>query len=364
MTRAELAEVDVAVTRLLPPEGVTTTYNGRVLPPRPPIHTFEATLPTEIADEEGVLRRTTRKTVITIHEPLPGEVPSLYECEIPVVETGDRFHVNVKQKLPLTFERDNVPPSYLRLIRTLVFNEMHERLAVEDVNAPWGREATASPTCSAEAVKRAVTLRFGPNRVIYDPSDPEANNIAVTKGYTVIHGSSLSKGEWENVRRAGAAKPAGQETPSPKPFHPDGRPLKWLNPEEYTPAHHALIAYMRNAARDVLGHEITVALANDPEWGFNGSYGKKEKRLIVNIAGLGHGIFDVGPNVKLNKFFVHELAHDRAGNHLSDEFHEECCRVGAMLTDLALSKPEAFTTYMPGGAVSPPTRQQPFASPQ
>jgi hypothetical protein len=30
---------------------------------------------------------------------------------IPVVETGDRWHVDVAQKVPLNFDRDNLPPA-------------------------------------------------------------------------------------------------------------------------------------------------------------------------------------------------------------------------------------------------------------
>jgi hypothetical protein len=67
---------------------------------------------------------------------------------------------------------------------------------------------------------KIIDLRFGEKRVIYDPTDPEANALAVTKGYTVIHGGMLNGDEWRNVKRAGAALPAGQVTPSPKPFQP------------------------------------------------------------------------------------------------------------------------------------------------
>lgn len=95
MTDAEFDRVIEVVHTLLPPEGVQTTFNGVTIPARSPIAEFTVALRTERADAEGNLRPTTRKTLVRVIEPIPGEVPSLYELGIPVVETGDRWHVDV-----------------------------------------------------------------------------------------------------------------------------------------------------------------------------------------------------------------------------------------------------------------------------
>jgi len=47
---------------------------------------------------------------------------------IPVVETGDRWHYDIGQKVPLTLDRENVPPGFLRQVRVAVFNRMHAQL--------------------------------------------------------------------------------------------------------------------------------------------------------------------------------------------------------------------------------------------
>ena len=88
------------------------TFNGDRLLPRKPLRTFEASLETLVADDQGVMRPRVRKTQVSIYEPLPGEVPSLYEMGLPVVETGDKWHVNISQKVPLNRDRDNVRPAY------------------------------------------------------------------------------------------------------------------------------------------------------------------------------------------------------------------------------------------------------------
>lgn len=77
MTRGELLEVRQSVRMLLPPQGVVTRFNGDPLRVRPPIAQKEFTLPTEISDAEGFLRRSQRKTLVSVHEVESEETPML-----------------------------------------------------------------------------------------------------------------------------------------------------------------------------------------------------------------------------------------------------------------------------------------------
>jgi hypothetical protein len=77
-------------------------------------------------------------------------------------------------------------------------------------------------------------------------SEQTANNDrwrAIRKGFTVVTGGSLSVAEWENVRRTGALKPAGQFTPNPKPFTDDplAKPLKIVPLTEWSLAEQAWV---------------------------------------------------------------------------------------------------------------------------
>jgi hypothetical protein len=90
MTREEHPEVLDYLRSLLLPDHVAVTLNGERLSSRKPIHSFEASLETPVADQEGVMRMRVRKTTVSIYEPLPGETPSLYEMGLPIVETGDK----------------------------------------------------------------------------------------------------------------------------------------------------------------------------------------------------------------------------------------------------------------------------------
>ena len=218
MTRAELDDALAAVRMALPPPHVTTRLNGEPLPARAPVCHAKAHLPTEVADEGGALTRRTRLTSLHLHRPLEGETPTLYEMGLPVMPTCDEYHVDVQQKIPLSMDRDGVSPAYLRAVRTAVLNAAHPLLGDDNARRAWVRDALSDPRCSAAAVKRVVEARFGSRAVVFDPSDREANSLAASKGYTVVHGGTLTKGEWANVKAAQALLPAGQATPTPKVF--------------------------------------------------------------------------------------------------------------------------------------------------
>ena len=164
MTREEFPQVCDYLRSLLLPENVVVTFNGDRLLPRKPVHAFTASLETQIADDKGVMRPTTRKTLVSLYEPLPGEVPSLYEMGLPIVETGDKWHVLVGQKgvSPLNRDRDNVRPAYLQAVRVAVLNAAFDLLTTdEEATAGWVKLAGSDARCSDEAIKHLVRLRFG-----------------------------------------------------------------------------------------------------------------------------------------------------------------------------------------------------------
>ena len=328
MTRAQLAEVLAGLDKLIPP--IPTKVNGKLIDYRTPMIEFETFLPTEIADPEtGALRRTTRKTMVRLYTPREGETAMLYEMGIPVVETGDAFHVNVMQKVPLNMERDNVTPAYLRDIRGHVLTYGHYHLTDAEKHAAWVTDAITAPTFNnnGDALDEVIAARFGIDRVAFDPSDPEANNIAVSKGMTVVHGGSLPGPVWDKVKEKGLIKPAGQVTPSPKPFSPDGTPLKFLDIETLPTDVRLGIEVYRWVGKKLLGFEPEVKLTQQWTWPFRAAYG--HRTLILNYARLGEKHFRHRPQIY--ELAIHEYAHERASNHLSEEFHDACCEFGAKL---------------------------------
>ncbi len=348
MTKADIEDCTVAVRRLIPPPGVEIYYNDEELAHRERVALLITTLPTEIADAEGQLRRTQRQTTVVIYEPLPGETAMIYEMGIPIVETGDRYHVNIMQKVPLTIDRENVPPAYLARVRASVVERMCENLTTEDANATWARDAMEHHGNEMErkTVDRLLTLRFGEKRVAFDLSDPEANSLAIAQGFQVVHGGNLSSAEWAAAKRTGSILPAGQVTPSPKPFSPDGSPLNVMAEADYPPSILPALDYIQRAAEHLLGKPIRIMLAQkNPGWHVVAAFGQ-EGILYLNYSRLGERWFS-RPLTIINRLLIHELAHHYASNHLSEEYHDALCDLGARLTDLALTSPAFFVRSLP-----------------
>jgi len=342
----ELADVAIAFFKLLPPAGCRTTFNGQTLDYRKPIREIEATLPTEIADGEGILRRTARKTKVQVIEVRPGEVSSIYEMGIPVCATldgSDKYSYNVMMKVPLNADRDNVTAAYLRDLRTLVLNEVYTELSPEDASAEWARSALESDKVEKAAADAILTLRFGAKRVVADPSDPEGTKMAVSQGYTVIPPRALSKEEWENVRKHELALPAGKVTPSPKPYGSGDDPLQYLDREKWTAGMHRIVAYAADLAKELLGAPINIQIASKVTWPYAATYGPGN--LTFNLGRLGHAWFNMGPNEQVDELLIHEFGHHYSGDHLSEAYHDALCRLGARLATLALSKPELFKKH-------------------
>lgn len=342
MPREQYDTIESAIMALIAPAGIITTFNGRRLPQRTPLKEFRASLPTEIADAEGVLRKSSRQTTVRVYEPLAGG-GRIYEMGIPIVETGDKYDIDIAQKVPLGFNRDNVPPAYLRTARTLVLNETHAYLHDDDVNTAWVREAASDSRCSNDAITTVVAKRFGDDRVSFDPSDPEGTKMAAAQGYTVVHGGAMSAGEWANARRAQAIFAAGQVTPSPRVLQTAGvggdGDESIISPDDYAPSMVRLATYAAEVGYRLLGTPIRVLLVRRPFW-----RPAHSNRIIQATFGAGILTLNVSRIATMdrravNELLVHELAHHYTGDHLSEGYHDALCRLGAGLMEVALEAP-------------------------
>lgn len=344
MTRLELADVLEEVRSVIPP--IPTLINGEQLPQRTPVRSFEVTLQTEIADDEGYLRRTKRATQVRVYAKA-GPTAKLYEMGIPVVELGDDLYdVEVMQKIPLSVERDNVTPGYLRELRAHVLNATFVLLRREDVSSRAVQDALSHPAVSRDAVVDVVTKQWGEKRATYDASDVEANARLTASGHAIVHGGSYSAEAWANIRAAEALPRAGVLAPTPRPYSqdPDAPARKLLPEEEWTPGMVTLAAYACELGWKLIGKAIRVNIDRGQFGaGWGACYGGGE--LTFNLATLGRAFFDEGPSVRVNRLLIHELSHEGASSHLHDDFHDNLEKLGAKLTQLALSNPELFRKH-------------------
>jgi hypothetical protein len=327
-TKVDIDEATRLVGTLLPPPGIETVFNGQVIPAREPVRELVATLPTEVADEEGVLRPTRRKTTVQLFEPRPGETAHIYEMGIPVVEHDGRWHVNVGQKVPLNFNRDNVTPAYLCILREAVLNVSYDLLDQEEAHKPWVTDAL--PRASQEALVKVLDERFGKRRVFFDRSDPEATKNAAGQGYAVIHGRQLPREVRERVREAQLIRRAGDVLPSGVPSSPDGKPP--IPHDDWTDEMKLVADYVQRVGTFLLGYEPEVEFAvhvlgrigNFRAWFGGGT-------VTFNLGRLGTSWPATVEQLELDELLIHEFAHDLVTDHLSHAFHNECCRLGAKL---------------------------------
>jgi hypothetical protein len=320
MNADERAEALKILRTMIVPEHITLVINGEVVPHREPVATFRARLETERADEDGNLKGTNRVGEVNVYEPLPGETATLYELGIPVVETGDRFHVSVEQKVRVSLDRTGlVTPGFLRDIRAEVLNHTADLLTEAEASERWVSAALEDERIEAEAVETTLTTRFGENRVVYDPSDREANRIAMSKGYTVIPAASFSKAAWKQVREAEAALPAGRVTPSPDPYANGGADLQEVPHDGYE----ELVDYAQEFGLAVLGYTPRVRLVDDRDWGFRATFGPGHG-LTLNLP----TIRKTPGNPDLDDLLIHEFAHEYGG-HLEAKYDAALSAVGA-----------------------------------
>ncbi|MGA2849534.1 MAG: hypothetical protein ABSE46_11095 [Terracidiphilus sp.] len=325
--RLTLAEYDqmLVKSRYLIPD-TPTTINGESLPTRRLLARFETILPTVIADEEGSMHPTKRMTTVRVYEPLPGETPMLYEMGIPVVETSDTWHIDIRQKVPLDMERSNVTPSFLAAVRVAVLNTMRSDLDAELASLPWVRAAASDSKCENDTITSILDLRFGADRVSFDLSDIGSNREAASKNFTVVTGGSLTKGEWDNARRAKAITPAGQRFPT----DPSGSkvPDKVYTRDEWTPAMEAYGEFVERVSPALVGSVVTLEYIEDPKM-VHGEF--HDTYFVVNLA--HHDVRDWQSNIEL---MLHELAHTvvKSNDHLSHRFYETVGTLGAKLAIL------------------------------
>ena len=327
---------------LIPPKGITTLFNGNEIPYRKPIGSFTETLPIPLADKEGVMRHTERKTRVNLYERLPGEVAVIYEMGIPIVELGDdKWHVNVMQKVPLSRDRDNVNPSYLLKIRVGVLNAKFDELHEGDAGSTWVRDAMGNMKSTDEAVKHVVVLRFGKNVVSRDVNDIGSAKEAVSKGFRIAEGGSMSGAEWSRIKAVKKADGSALIPTSSQvaPTDIDVNLNKVVPPGEWTAVMRGYARFVERIAPRLIDREVTVQYIDDEDQGIQGCFKWKEGQMTVNLA-----CHDVESSMDNYELLIHELAHNTLHNndHLHKSFYDTVTELGAKLAVLALAEPKLF----------------------
>lgn len=363
MTLEEVAQMEDLFAKLIPPKGITTTFalddkrgcgwRERTRLVEEPLQTIQAYLPTVLADEAGVLRDTWRHGDVEIRRlPESRSKAWVYELGIPVVELDDEpYDLNVLQKVPLTKERDATTSGFLSALRAAVLNARVETLTTEQASAKWVTVGAEHWAADAKTVVKTLDKRFGEKRVSADPSDQEATMKAASAGYTVVHGGSMSSTLWQRARDAGAIQAAGQVFPTRHTIEgPGGIPS--IDPDDWTEDQRIFAAWTRNLCEKLVGRQVGVRLFADARLDFE-AYWKTDRGVLGsmspspcfnwNLTGPGLEAFEfwkAGNPIAAIGTIVHECAHEKESNHLSESYHDELCRLAGFLAWHATQEPE------------------------
>lgn len=336
--------------------GLELDFNGTIIKPRRPINTFSEKMTTEIAGEDGILRKSVRLCEIQIFEPNLSETPTLYEMGIPVVETGDKYHVNIMQKVPLNVDRDNVTPAYLRDVRVAVYNHMFNQISEEDTTATWVNEAADSPDCVPEAVEAFRVRKYGEKSVAFDPTNPEANAEAAAHGFTVIPSRGLSSGQRANLYSAGTLRTSSQQFPTAGKGaysdDPNAKPVDVIPESQLTEGMRKMREYTIGVARKILGKQVHVRFVQCDDlmgMGWRACYGRghalSSSDFDYNVTVLGRKSFDGPITIDQDSLILHELAHEFESNHLCEGYYRACTNLGAKLKKAVMDDPEWFKKF-------------------
>lgn len=326
MTRDELEEAIEFAAMLIPPPGIRTSINGRVLPEREPEVETTARLDTEVAGPEGGFTYRYRSTTVRVYLPMDGEKPHLYEMGIPVDEIDGPWHVEVAQKIPLSLDRSSVRYGYRERVMAIAAEAMAERLTDEDAREGWVSNAL-SQIEDDDAVRAIVKKRFG-KAVTYDPSSPESNKLAVDAGYALVHGGELPGRAWASVRRAGALQPAGHLFPDGRvESSPDGVPP--VPRSEWTEQMKTVAGYAGRFAEKVVDRPMKVDFYDDGGLSFRALCGHGLIAFNVGAPDVGDAVRSLD-QAKIDAILIHECAHVTVEDHLTHAYHRECCRIGAV----------------------------------
>lgn len=326
LKKVEFEELLDLSRTIIPPKNVEFVINDNLIKRSNTHSVFTETLPTVTVDQEGNFTPSSRVTEIELFKSLDTN----YICElgIPVVETDIPFTINVNQKVPLSKDRDNVKPAYLKKLKAFVLNHTHNDLSEDELQTTFAQEALEQKESSAEAVKSVIDAKFGEDAVVYDMSDIEANKKAFADERQVISGSQLSKEAWSKVKEAREeysdfALPSGQIGKYAKPEFTGGAKEVPVDDKMQEVVDYAKFLHEQLGFGDlsVTVHDGSGALA---------TYGRGHLQLFFNV--LGRNWFDLDTNKqKILELLIHEFGHYYSSDHLSSSYYDGLCKIGAKL---------------------------------
>ncbi len=345
-TIEQYEEALAALRRIIAPKNVTFSING-LLVDRPQLVTStEASLPTIGINGDNELFKTDRKTRIDIYRRDSNHPAYLYELGIPVVAIDHPYLLDVRQKVPLSTDRNAVKFRYYRKLCAAVLDA-----SANDLNENTARSKGVTEGISLctndDAVRRVMELQHGVNRFVPDPNNREATGTLVARNFTSVPPNAYDRETWDRIRETGAVPSGSDLIPRQGTDHVP------FPTDKITPAMRRVEALAVHICKVVLGKTLTVTYSNGDVSALAqcGPRGNDHVELTFHVKQLGVNWFDPTPmgegerareNVDL---IIHELAHHKNDQDCTRAHADQITYISSRLIQLALYKPGVFADF-------------------
>lgn len=341
-TKGDVARALDVLGSLIVPEGVDFTVNGERIERPARIAQVEASLPTVAANADGELVKTARITTVDVYR-RRGERGAIYELGVPVLGVEHPYIMDVRQKVPLSTDRNNVTPGFYRKLCGAVLDGTADLLTEDEARSKGVVEGIAQAK-SDSAVIAVAEKRHGRERYVPDPKNAEGNGTLFARGYQPVYGGSYDRETWARLN-------AAQAIPSVNVL----MPKTTVPPERYdgeiTTAMRITADFAKALCRELLGKSLTVEFSGNRNVDCVaqcGPSGEGAASLTFHVHKLGGpGWFSTVPLVepRVLDLILHELGHHNAAQDCTRAHTAEVTKLAAELVKRVLVAPLGFRDY-------------------
>lgn len=330
-TKEQIEQTIEKLQEIDPKVGVFFTVNDRNVSRQETVCSpIKATLDTPRL-ESGVMQLAKRQAEIWVKSS-KGDRACIQELGIPIQEIDCPWTIDIRQKVPLSPNRDTVRDSYLQDVYAEVLNVMVHQLTADESSANWVRIGSVDPRCRKDALDMLRELRFGEKAVLWS-SDTLANERAREAGYSVVPPKLLNPEERTIFQSVGLVHSSDKFGLTPKP----------AKSVDTTPAMQAFADVVKNLGSKLLNQKVTVSF-----YELKGAYEAAQwsaGQMSFNVASLPDDFFATVGEQQI-RLILHEFAHHH-GRGLDDEPHggkwkENLQTLAARLVMIARKSPQAF----------------------
>jgi hypothetical protein len=341
-THEQYEDVCAQIMKIIAPERIKVTFNSHPINRPRLVTVVAATLPTIGINDSGDLFKTSSKTEVVVYEPPEGSRGAIYELGIPVVNVDHPFIMDVRQKVPLSVDRNNVTPGYYRKLCGAVLDATAKLLTEEQARSKGVTEGIATAQ-SDDAIKAVILKRHGEGSFVPDPGNREANGELFARGRHPVNPGTYDRETWDRIREANALPSASDLIPRrsvpPVPYS-----------DEVTHGMRQVAALAKVICTEVLHKSLRVQFSGNKNVSCSAQCGPASDGSVdLTFHGkiLGEQWFSEKPVLCRNNLdlIFHELGHHKGDQDCTREHCDQVTFVAASVSVLLQTKPELFDAF-------------------